>query len=700
MTRPLAVEATSTPADVDADPWVLPEALTTPEAGRGPRFSEDIWDLRPFAPRSNGSLRIDFACFPDDVAAFTAKEFLYSRLRHAVPTSYGKRPARLMKLTNAYKDVNILSLLYAELRAQGVTRLAHARQRHLDAVVRAWRTRCTANTIAVRIGVIQHVEAHGRYLSRDRLTIVPWRGRPATQVAGRLVDEENTTPRIPEPILAPLLRAALFYVQTASTDLLAAQCELAELEAARAGIRCNRGEVVEKVGAFLERRRAAGRGVPALPLYCLPQRPNAAVIDGVVQAPNASLVALMSGTNSYQHAPMRLMEQYGAELGYEDGGLDTAISEWPGTGRLWRPRLNHRSLHDEVHHLRTACWIVIAYLSGMRHMEVMELRRDCAFTAPTLDGRTRHKLRGRVFKGRQLSGDEAEWVVLDVVHDAVNLLLHINDDPTHLFGYRLWPTSPPRLARKITNRIMAFHNHVNDLFGTPQNPFIPADGDAPWTFTTRQFRRTLAWHIAHQPYGVVAGARQYHHAKLSMFEGYAGTSASGFASEVAAEEAVAALDYVEDLYRDWNGGARTSGAAAQRIDAEFERIRRELGDLPGTVADEPRLRTMLVHLTKTLHPGVLNDCFFNAATAMCVKRATIIGRPVPQHNMCLRCSNARRSTTVHLPRLTLARGQAAELVAAAADAGPVPQFQQQALDSHLTELDHLIAELDSPEARP
>ncbi|MGW4958832.1 hypothetical protein ACWEPL_16525 [Nonomuraea sp. NPDC004186] len=74
-------------------------------------------------------------------------------------------------------------------------------------------------------------------------------------------------------------------------------------------------------------------------------------------------------------------------------------------------------------------------------------------------------------------------------------------------------------------------------------PFIPADGDQPWDFTARQFRRTLAWHIAHQPFGVVAGARQYHHAKLAMFEGYAGTSASGSA----AEEAVAMLDYVEDL---------------------------------------------------------------------------------------------------------------------------------------------------------
>ncbi|WP_214111298.1 hypothetical protein [Acrocarpospora catenulata] len=79
-------------------------------------------------------------------------------------------------------------------------------------------------------------------------------------------------------------------------------------------------------------------------------------------------------------------------------------------------------------------------------------------------------------------------------------------------------------------------------------------------------------------------------------------------------------------------------------------------DLPGIVSDEPQLRTMLAHLTKTLHPGVLNDCFFDAATAVCVKRATVLGRPVPQHNMCLRCPNARRSS-VHRPRLVAARSR-------------------------------------------
>src|SRR6266540_1351201 len=58
------------------------------------------------------------------------------------------------------------------------------------------------------------------------------------------------------------------------------------------------------------------------------------------------------------------------------------------------------------------------------------------------------------------------------------------------------------------------------------------------------------------------------------------TSASGFAAEAEPEEAIALLDYVEDLYRDWSDGARAGGGAAARIDAEFDRIRRELATYP------------------------------------------------------------------------------------------------------------------------
>jgi hypothetical protein len=230
--------------------------------------------------------------------------------------------------------------------------------------------------------------------------------------------------------MAALLRAAVFYVQTAARDLIAAHHELQALTAALPSPRCLSVDVPARLWAFVTVRRAQRRGLPALPVSMRYRFPDAAVVDGVVQAPNQTLIWLMAGVRSAAS---------GADLGYEQGGLDTAMSRWPDTGQPWRPRLDPGSLAAELNQLRTACWIVIAYLSGMRDVEVRELARDCAVTSPGPEGRTRHKLRGRVFKDRRLVGDDAEWVLLDLVHQAVRILTENQRRPHP-------PVRPPRHA--------------------------------------------------------------------------------------------------------------------------------------------------------------------------------------------------------------------------------------------------------------
>src|SRR5487761_809146 len=255
----------------------------------------------------------------------------------------------------------------------------------------------------------------------------------------------------------------------------------------------------------------------------------------------------------------------------------------------------------------------------------------------------------------------------------------------------LWKAA---LTGAVSNRFAA---HVSDLFTPPGGePFIPGHGASqePWELTTVQFRRTLAWPIAHQPFGVVAGARQYKHAQVAIFDGYAGTSASGFAGEVEAEQAVARLDYAEHLYRDWLGGGPSGGGADRKITGEFARIHAELADLPGTIADPRRLRTMLSHLAITLHPGVLGDCFYQPDTALCAKRAAppAAKKPLPMLNTCLTCPNARRSS-VHLPRLERARDQAQQIITDVR--GTLAPLQQAALTSHLSQLGQLISQITS-----
>jgi len=85
--------------------------------------------------------------------------------------------------------------------------------------------------------------------------------------------------------------------------------------------------------------------------------------------------------------------------------------------------------------------------------------------------------------------------------------------------------------------------HSSLLVGTPDEPAVPNGlGDQPWRITTRQFRRTIAWHIANRPFGTIAGMIQYKHASVAAFEGYAGSSRSGFRAEVENQRSLGQLD--------------------------------------------------------------------------------------------------------------------------------------------------------------
>src|SRR3546814_13103480 len=60
------------------------------------------------------------------------------------------------------------------------------------------------------------------------------------------------------------------------------------------------------------------------------------------------------------------------------------------------------------------------------------------------------------------------------------------------------------------------------------------------------------------------------------------------------------------------------------------------------IADRSRLRVMLASVARTLHVGLLADCFFDPATALCHKRVTTPDPKQPLTALCepTRCPNA------------------------------------------------------------
>ncbi|MGP3978304.1 hypothetical protein ACTWQF_30725 [Streptomyces sp. 8N114] len=159
-------------------------------------------------------------------------------------------------------------------------------------------------------------------------------------MAGVVRDAENTTERIPQEIIAPLVKGAVFYVTTAGPDILAAQHEYTRLTAAHHTPRPFRGNgsARARIEAYVAQLRATGRGVPALPQRQARRRPSVPVINGALQAPNAALVARMTGVSASAEV-RRYLTEAAAELGYQAGGLRSALSIWPGSGRPRRRAL-------------------------------------------------------------------------------------------------------------------------------------------------------------------------------------------------------------------------------------------------------------------------------------------------------------------------------------------------------------------------
>ncbi|GAA4638993.1 hypothetical protein GCM10023196_098870 [Actinoallomurus vinaceus] len=245
-----------------------------------------------------------------------------------------------------------------------------------------------------------------------------------------------------------------------------------------------------------------------------------------------------------------------------------------------------------MRHLGTACFIVIAYLTGMRPGEVLGLRSGCCpDPEPGEDGLTpRHLIHGHVYKtardddGNHLSSGvlrEVPWVAIAPVVNAIRTLERFVS-PGHLLFDNLAHDLVSNRGRyragkaialdTMGNRIEDFVTWVNteaavlDRF----HEFVPADPHG--RIGTRRFRRTLAWHIARRPGGLVALAIQYGHLRTTVSGAYASRSRDGLGDLLDIETARATVDTVTDLHADLADGVGVSARRALNAAATAPRF--------------------------------------------------------------------------------------------------------------------------------
>lgn len=414
----------------------------------------------------------------------------------------------------------------------------------------------------------------------------------------------------------------------------------------------------DRLTAYIEQLRGAGRGVPIWTTAHNGVIRNDPVTGADTPPINAHLIHMHIGVDAQaepaEHVLLRmatktLVLDAITEVGAETGGIDTGVSIDPDTDRPWRPHFDAKTLLLEERMLQSACYILYAYLTGMRDCEVQAMRVGCLNVGRSEDALIeRYAINSVVYKRRDIRGQPESWITIEPVAKAIAVLecltQHIR---RRQGGDTLWRvlddgrSHKAHISAEIVRQFNAFRDHLNAQFATPEAPIVPPGPDGePWRITTRQFRRTVAWHIANRPFGTVAGMIQYKHAGIAAYEGYAGSSRSGFRNEVARERALGQLDDILVYFERRRAGEALTGPAAARVTGELQQAIDKLNPLPGHIADPARVRAMLAHVARTLYVGVLNDCFFDSATALCLNGKTERSAPAIAHCRPDRCPNS------------------------------------------------------------
>lgn len=356
-------------------------------------------------------------------------------------------------------------------------------------------------------------------------------------------------------------------------------------------------------------------------------------------------------------------------------GWTATVGVCPVLKQPWRTPLtstskpSHHLFREEMGHLITACLVIILYLSGMRPGEVVNLMEDCLKRPvdPATGLRDRARIIGRPLKKRgSRRREEVEWVVTDAVETAVDMLVTLLAPYRGIHGSRRLALNLNALRRakergastrrrtkpgypiSVTSLgllIDSFYERVRE-----QQPILvaldPTEHElAPdYQLNPAQFRRTLARHIARQPFGVIAGKIHYHHVSTAIFAGYAGSFDDDFALDVEDERVLAGIDILEQMRTDARAGL-ASGNAAAKVLQEYERVRDRIPfeGLVDTSAGGIVVDNAVRRLAEIVHVGTLSNCIFDVSKAACLtQRERDEGAPTPHINMCSpdKCGNA------------------------------------------------------------
>ncbi|WP_406402443.1 integrase [Streptomyces sp. NBC_00879] len=642
-----------------ADTPVVPAAFfVNSYTGPVSRYGDDAWSMDPInANPSTERVRVLWKPFP----ALMREECRYLAwlmINIALPDIFleGRAPSMRTRQSAAtiYRTVLQWRRFATWLDKRGVTSLTACTDEHFRDYALSLNRKLKANRNTVGAELV----CLTRLWMFDRTSPVPlhipeppWEHEggddflPAASVGG-----ENLTEAISPETMGPLLIWALRVVDDFAEDILAAWAENRRLtEIAKTAPRTKEG--LARLNTYLADLAEHDRPVPTIN------------VNGRRLAASLYIAGLTGSALAQVNIATSRRQRWREYLAAHPGEcpLPSPINGTVG-GASWTPSIDFDEVPLLMRHLGTACFIVLTYLTGMRPGEVLGLRSGCC---PDPDGPSqRHVIHGYVYKtavdedGNHLSIGELRdvpWVAIAPAVAAIRVLERIVPAGELLFGSRFHQFGGfgrrPKVALRaetLRERMENFVDWASKLARRLDRPHEVIPPDPHGAIGTGRFRRTLAWHIARRPGGLIALAIQYGHMRTAVSAGYASRSRDGIHDLLDIESARATADTLATLAADRAAGGGISGPAARRAILAAS----QAPAFEGVAFTASQARKLLTNSTLAVHDNAnaFLACVYNPDKALCRLRA---GQETPSLDRCVStCANIVR-TDRHAAQLTL-----------------------------------------------
>ncbi|MEU6321495.1 integrase [Streptomyces sp. NPDC047009] len=582
---------------------VLPHWISPGNTHPNSRYQDPIWFLAPLIDNpSTRLLRLGWKKCPDPLreqVKLAAWTMINGQLRPTFLTTRGVRARARTSAEDMRTTCAEWKRLARWLHKHGVTSLAACGEAQ-------WRAYAAERCQNVSRGRAEWIYAALTDLwafdqlsaSLAGITRPPWDSEGIDDflpsVDGATGGGENSTEPLDPQVLGPLLVWAIRFIDDFARDILAAWAE-------------NR-----RLTDLATSNRATPHSYAALEQLLLP--------NGQV----ATTLPAMRMHGQWRFARHYVASLTGAGLGQVERfnqrhGLTALAAQRPGpcplqvpvtgkiNGKPWREHLDFNEATELMRHLGTAAMIICLYLTGMRPQEVQGLRSGCCpDPEPATDGVSGrhlirnhpdtddtgdvddaepppHLIRSRHFKnvtnddGYHVSAGEMRevpWVAITPVVRAIRVLERMVPEGElllsashHDFIYRRGHSGALKrtgLNKRIED-FVAWVNREAAAQGLPEQT-IPQDPHG--SVGMGRFRRTLAWHIARRPGGLIALAIQYGHMRTVLdartSSSYGSRSRRGIHGVLDVETALAAADTAAHLRDRAAAGEKISGPAARR----------------------------------------------------------------------------------------------------------------------------------------